>query len=531
MSNLSFSFISPGKTDKNKIEKSIKQTGIDNTLGGIERPAYVTRKGWNCPQDEHVSSRSLTTVTHIVIHHSAANTVSSDYGAVVRSYWNYHVNTNGWADIGYNWLVDPNGVLYKGRAWKNSTQENIVGAHNSGKNGGTVGVCFIGNYVSTAPSDDGLNMIASISAFLSDKYSIDPVGKSYHSAIGATNDNITGHGQSGGGTTCPGTQLKNRMPTIRELTSSKILDVNAAPEVVETYPNSQVDSAYHSKKISIEFTHPMNKTSVENAFTITPNVSGAKSWNTDGNILYFKPFSTFAKLTNYKVIIDNSAKSNWDVSIANNIELNFVTKARDNYSLVATYPVNGDENIPTNITIGVKFDGPIKSTSLGGNVLFQDNKGNNVPISVNTSEYVNGIIRFTPVDILEEGSVYSIVLKEGISATDNYTYGTNTTINFTTKSPTSVTDFNTPETYNLISAYPNPFNPTTTLQYQLKESSHVSIKVYDVIGNLVTTLVDENINSGSHKIHFDASNLTSGVYFSQIITKNEAKTIKLLLTK
>ena len=531
LENLSFTFISPGKTDKSQIEKNIQQSQLNKTLGGIERPAYVNRKAWGCPQNENESSRSLTNVTHIIIHHSAGSTVSSDYAAVVKSYWNYHVNTHGWADIGYNWLVDPNGVLYKGRAWKSSTQENVLGAHNSGKNGNTVGICFIGNYMSNVPSDAGLNKIAEISAFLSNKYGIDPEGKSFHNAIGKTNDNITGHGQSGGGTSCPGTQLKNRMQTIRELTASKILDISAAPKVVETYPNAKVDSAYHSKKISIEFTHPMNKTSVESAFTITPNVFGTVSWSSEGNVFYFQPSPAFAKQTNYSLKISKAAMSNWDVSLENDIELNFVTKTRDNLSLVANYPLDGDINIPTNVTVGLKFDGSLKSSSLGGNVLFLDEEGNGVPISVNTSEYSGGIIRFTPQAPLNENSKYEIHLKEGISEVNDYTFGINKVISFSTKAPTSVDDFNNPKTYNLISAYPNPFNPTTTLEYQLKESSHVVIKIYDVIGNLVKTLLDKNVNSGTHKIFFEAHNLPSGVYFSQIRTSSETKTIKLLLTK
>ena len=531
LEDLNFTFISPGKTDKAQIEESIQKSKLNKTLGGIERPEYVSRKGWNCPQGENESSRSLTNVTHIIIHHSAGQTVSNDYAAVVRSYWNYHVNTHGWADIGYNWLVDPNGVLYKGRAWKSSTQENVLGAHNSGKNGNTVGICFIGNYVSTVPSDAGLNKIAAISAFLSNKYGIDPEGKSYHNALGKINDNITGHGQSGGGTSCPGTQIINRMQYIRELTASKILDVTAAPMVIATYPNATIDSAYLSKKVSIEFTHPMNKTSVENAFTITPSVFGEISWNSEGNIFYFSPSPTFAKQTNYNLKISKTAMSNWDVPLENDIGLNFVTKARDNLSLIANYPLDGDINIATNVTIGLKFDGSLKSSSLVGNVLFLDEEGNDVPISVNTSEYSDGIIRFSPQSLLSENSKYEIHLKAGISEINNYTFGINKIISFTTKAPTSVDDFNYPETYNLISAYPNPFNPTTTLEYQLKESSHVSIKVYDVIGNLVTTLINKEVNAGVHKISFNANNLPSGVYFLQITTIRETKTIKLLLTK
>ncbi|MBU0474291.1 MAG: N-acetylmuramoyl-L-alanine amidase [Bacteroidetes bacterium] len=531
LDNLTFSFISPGKTTDAQIKNNIYQSQKIKLISNIERPEFVSRKSWGCPQDENVSTRSLTDVTHLIIHHSAAHTVSSDYAAVVRTYWDWHVNGNGWDDIGYNWLVDPNGVLYKGRAWISDTQENIIGAHNSGKNSGTVGICFIGNYVSDIPSDIGLNKVASIAAFLCDKYGIIPKGQSYHATISRVNDNISGHGQSGGGTACPGTQMINRMPLIRELTNSKILDITATPNVVTTYPNTEVDSAYHSKKAFIEFSHPMNKSSVESAFSITPNTFGEISWNSEGNILYFQPSPTFAKQTNYTIIINKNATSNWDVPLTEDIELNFVTKARDNLSLISYYPQDGDNNIELDTSISLQFDGALNSSSLVGNVILQDKDKNKIGIVVDASGYSDGIIKFTSQTQLDENSEYSIQLNEGISSTDNYSFGTNKTIYFTTKTTTSVKYFAHPETFNLISAYPNPFNPTTTIEYQLIKPSHVTINIYDIIGNVVTKLINKDMSSGSHKITFNANNLPSGVYFSQIITSSETKTIKLLLAK
>lgn len=531
LQNLTFSFISPGKTTQAQIKNNIYKSQNINSISGIERPEFVSRKSWGCPQDENVSTRSLTDVTHVIIHHSAANTVSNDYAAVVRTYWDWHVNGNGWDDIGYNWLVDPNGVIYKGRAWKSDTQENIMGAHNSGKNSGTVGICFIGNYVSTIPSENGLNKVASIAAFLCNKYGIDPEGQSYHAAISRVNDNISGHGQSGGGTECPGIQMINRMPLIRELTISKILDITAAPNVIATYPNAEIDSAYQSKKVFIEFSHPMNQASVESAFSITPNTFGEISWNSEGNILYFQPSPTFAKKTNYTIIINKTATSNWDVPLTEDIVLNFVTKTRDNLSLVLYFPNNGDSNIETDATISLHFDGALSPSSLAGNVLLQDKDKNKIGIVVDASGYSNGIIKFTSQTKLDENSEYSIQLNNGISSTDNFTFGINKTIYFTTKTTTSVKDFKTQEIFNLISAYPNPFNPTTTIEYQLKQSSHVKITIYDIIGNAVTKLIDKDMSSGSHKITFNANNLPSGIYFAQIATPNERKTIKLLLAK
>ncbi|MEN8191851.1 MAG: Ig-like domain-containing protein [Bacteroidota bacterium] len=537
LSKLNFHFISPGATPENIKEDNLIKSKLNKTTLSYERPEFVSRKSWGCPQDEHVSSRTLTApLTHLIIHHSASNTTSSDFAAVVLAYWEYHVNGNGWDDIGYNWLVDPNGVLYKGRAWKSDTQENVQGAHNTAKNGNTSGICFIGNYVSSTPSEEGLNMIARISAFLCDKFDIDPVGVSYHAAIGADNDNITGHKQSGGTygsytTSCPGTQIINRLPDLRLLTRSKLVDIEAAPVVEYNYPSSEIDSAYLTKDIVIEFSHPMDTLSVESAFTLTPTAFGSVSWNDEGSKFYFTP-SPFSPKTNYQVVISTDAKSKWGINLENELSFSFVTKLKDNLSLKSSYPINGQEEVNPNVNIQLVFDASISSNTLGGNIKFIDSDQNSVSITANLSALANGIISFTPKDSLDENSTYHILLYEGLGSTDNYFLGDSVKISFTTKTITSISEIETtPDNFELITCYPNPFNPSTTIQYHLNESSDVLIKIYDIIGNEVTTLLNEFVNAGTHKISFNANNLPSGVYFSQIITKNERKSIKLLLTK
>ncbi len=73
-----------------------------------------------------------------------------------------------------------------------------------------------------------------------------------------------------------------------------------------------------------------------------------------------------------------------------------------------------------------------------------------------------------------------------------------------------------PTTFALDQNFPNPFNPTTTIQYQLPTDSRVSVKVYDVLGREVTALVNEDRPAGYHDVRWDASNIASGVYFYRI---------------
>lgn len=82
-----------------------------------------------------------------------------------------------------------------------------------------------------------------------------------------------------------------------------------------------------------------------------------------------------------------------------------------------------------------------------------------------------------------------------------------------------------------ISSYPNPFNPATTINYQLPKDGMVTIKVYDIIGKEVATLVNEQKSVGYYKVDFNASKLTSGVYICSIQASSFNKSIKLILTK
>jgi len=88
-----------------------------------------------------------------------------------------------------------------------------------------------------------------------------------------------------------------------------------------------------------------------------------------------------------------------------------------------------------------------------------------------------------------------------------------------------------PESFKLNQNYPNPFNPSTKISYQLPSTGHVSLVVYDVIGNEVATLVNENQNSGTYNVNFNSSGLTSGIYFYKIITENFTQAHKMILLK
>jgi hypothetical protein len=77
--------------------------------------------------------------------------------------------------------------------------------------------------------------------------------------------------------------------------------------------------------------------------------------------------------------------------------------------------------------------------------------------------------------------------------------------------------------YDLAQNYPNPFNPTTLITYSIPKSSNVIVKVYNVLGKLITTLVNENQEAGIYKVNFDARGLSNGIYFYKIQAGNYSR--------
>ncbi|MBK8552067.1 MAG: T9SS type A sorting domain-containing protein [Ignavibacteria bacterium] len=88
-----------------------------------------------------------------------------------------------------------------------------------------------------------------------------------------------------------------------------------------------------------------------------------------------------------------------------------------------------------------------------------------------------------------------------------------------------------PEKFTLSQNYPNPFNPVTNLEFGISDLGFVSLKVYNIIGKEVATLVNENLNPGTYKYRFDGSGLTSGVYFYTLKVNGFSETKRMILIK
>lgn len=191
---------------------------------------------------------------------------------------------------------------------------------------------------------------------------------------------------------------------------------------------------------------------------------------------------------------------------------------------------------PDTLRFWYKFIPAGNDTGLAAIVLSKWN-GNHVVIGLGLMPVFNNIASYTmaeiPIEYYSSETPDTIMISFVSSFNSNPTAGTMLFIDdISLDYPTGVKEItsNTPETF-LLTAYPNPFNPSTTIRYQIPEMSFVTIKVYDVLGNEIATIVNEEKTIGSYEVEFDASELTSGIYFYQLKADNYIETKKMVLLK
>jgi hypothetical protein len=170
------------------------------------KPGFTSRITWKARAAK--STPSFTTVNFLCVHHENGSNSSTDCAARVRSVQNFHMDTNGWSDIGYNYLVDPNGVAYEGRG----VGENVIGAHLCGKNSNTMGICMLGTFTSVKPTNNAEYTLKRILAWKCKQRGLDATGTGYH--VDRTIDRISGH-RASCSTECPGTALFNDLDRLR----------------------------------------------------------------------------------------------------------------------------------------------------------------------------------------------------------------------------------------------------------------------------------------------------------------------------
>ncbi|MEV7956040.1 peptidoglycan recognition protein [Streptomyces sp. NPDC058316] len=203
----------------------------------VPKPPITPRAGWGA--DESISPEApeyTDTVKAVFVHHTAGtnNYTCAESAAVVRSVYAYHVQSEKWKDIGYNFLVDKCGTIFEGR--KGGVDRPVFGAHTYGFNRQTAGIAVLGTYTDSAAPSAVTTSVARLAAWKLGQYKGDPAGSTMLTA-GATGGNlagarfiagtqysfkqISGH-RDGFATECPGTKLYGQLPAIRSLAAGPV---------------------------------------------------------------------------------------------------------------------------------------------------------------------------------------------------------------------------------------------------------------------------------------------------------------------
>jgi hypothetical protein len=190
-------------------------------------PLVIPRSVWLDPYyTQPAYTPTIINPHHIVIHHGASPDTYTDGAAVVRSYWNYHVNSNGWSDIGYNYLSDKDGNLYIGRMNADPEAQDVRGAHAGASNNESIGVNFLGNSDVTNPTIAQLNVVYQLLGWWFNDRGFDPLSSAnitLQSGGTASVPRISGHKDVNiGGTTCPGNALYALLDDLRNGTQAAI---------------------------------------------------------------------------------------------------------------------------------------------------------------------------------------------------------------------------------------------------------------------------------------------------------------------
>ncbi|MFF5129802.1 peptidoglycan recognition protein [Streptomyces syringium] len=188
------------------------------------RPRIVTRAGWGA--DESIRERGFVytkTVRAAFVHHTASgNKYScSQSASVIRGIYRYHVQSSGWRDMGYNFLVDKCGTIYEGRS--GGVAKAVMGAHTLGFNSNSMGIAVLGTFASSTPPTAAVDAVARLTAWKLGLFGRNPLGSTTLVSAGGNLFKkgtkvrlkvISGH-RDGYATECPGDLLYKKLGKAR----------------------------------------------------------------------------------------------------------------------------------------------------------------------------------------------------------------------------------------------------------------------------------------------------------------------------
>jgi hypothetical protein len=212
----------------------------DCELNGV-----IQQSEWRAGLPEPSYNRSFTTTENMIVHHSAGSNNISDYTQAVRDIYIFHTQENGWSDIGYNYLIAPDGVIYAGRDPSNGEQDKVIGAHFCGSNSNTMGICLLGNYETVEPEQQMLESLETVLSWKAFKDNLEPLEVDAH-PLNTDLGVIAGH-QDGCNTLCPGENVYKKLEDIRVNVDNQLAICKGEEEEEEPIVIIEIDTISNQK--------------------------------------------------------------------------------------------------------------------------------------------------------------------------------------------------------------------------------------------------------------------------------------------
>jgi N-acetylmuramoyl-L-alanine amidase-like protein len=217
----------------------------------LAQPPVVTRAQWGADEGLRFSggvekgTRTFYPTQKLIVHHTVTANADANPAATIRAIYYDHVVNRDFVDIAYNFLIDAQGLLYKGRysgprntttqdtiTGENASGYGVTGAHTGGYNSGTMGLAVLGNYVSTPISAPARRTLVRHLAWEAERHGLAPLASSTYrnpeSGAKRTTLNIAGH-RDYGATQCPGETLYSALPSIRQEVAALVGSIDTKP--------------------------------------------------------------------------------------------------------------------------------------------------------------------------------------------------------------------------------------------------------------------------------------------------------------
>jgi hypothetical protein len=198
-------------------------------IASVSQPRVISRAEWGADESLMTWAPVFQVTQKLIVHHTATQNDDPDGAATIRAIYRYHAVTQGWGDIGYNFLIDEAGNVYEGRysrAYPAGTSptgddefgRGVTAAHAAGFNSGTVGVALLGTLTTRDATPAARDALERFLAWETERNGIDPLGSAlYVNPVNGTEKvfpNVAGH-RDVNSTECPGDRLYAALPSIR----------------------------------------------------------------------------------------------------------------------------------------------------------------------------------------------------------------------------------------------------------------------------------------------------------------------------